>query len=124
QFRERAADAADGLADALLVLDEREAHEALTAGAEADAGRDSDLCLRHEHLGELEAAHLLVGLGDRRPDEHRAPGPFDLPSAARQAVDECVAPAAVDGVDLERVVGRLLHRYDGRDLKGLAPALI
>ena len=38
---------ADGLADALLVLDEREAHEALAAGAEADAGRHRDLGLLH-----------------------------------------------------------------------------
>ena len=43
QLGEGALDAADGLADALLVLDQREAHEPLAAGAEAHAGRHRDL---------------------------------------------------------------------------------
>src|SRR5919106_3512433 len=96
ELRERAADAADGLADALLVLDEGEAHEPLAPGSEADAGRNRDLRLLHEHLGELEAAHLLVRLGDRRPHEHRAHRAVDLPSGACQTVDQRVTTALVD----------------------------
>jgi hypothetical protein len=38
ELRKRFADAADGLADAVLVLNQREAHESLAAGTESDAG--------------------------------------------------------------------------------------
>src|SRR4051794_41944317 len=86
------------LADALVVLHEREAHEALAAGPEAHTRRDGDLGLLHEHLGELEAAELLVGLGDRRPHEHRAARLLVLPPAPGAAVDERVSPAEAYGV--------------------------
>src|SRR5215216_467378 len=43
EFRERAPDAAHRLPDAVLVLDEREAHETFPAGAEPDARRHGDL---------------------------------------------------------------------------------
>ena len=58
---------ADGLLDALLVLDEREADEALAAGTEPGAGRDRDLRLLHAQRRELEARQLRVRLGDRGP---------------------------------------------------------
>ena len=61
ELGEGAADAADGLADSVLVLDQREPHEALAAGTEADAGRHRDLGLPHQQLGELEAADWTVG---------------------------------------------------------------
>src|SRR5262249_46321207 len=82
ELGEGAADAADALVDALLVLHQREPHEALAAGPEAHTRRHRDLRFLYEHLGELETAHLDVRLGDRRPHEHRPLGLVDLPSDA------------------------------------------
>ena len=48
------ADAPQGLADALLVLDQGEAHEAVAGRAEADARTDRDLGLGEQQLAELE----------------------------------------------------------------------
>src|SRR5205814_230943 len=63
QPRERLAQVADGLADALFVFDEGEADVALAAGTEADAWGNSDLGLLDEEGGELQGSHLCVGLG-------------------------------------------------------------
>ena len=60
---EHAADAAHGLADPLLVLDEREADVALAAGAEALAGADRHLRLPGEHGRERERAALATPRG-------------------------------------------------------------
>ena len=66
-------------------------------GPKPDAGRHRHLGLAHEQLGELEAAQLLVGLGDRAPTRTSSPcGSLDLPPDAAQPVDQRVAPAAVD----------------------------
>src|SRR5262245_66414545 len=56
------ADVAHGLADAVRVLDQREAHEALARGAEADAGRHGDLRALEQQLGELERAQRREAL--------------------------------------------------------------
>ena len=50
---------ARGLADALLVLDERDAHEAVAVFAEARARGDGDLGAFHQPLGELHRAQCL-----------------------------------------------------------------
>ena len=55
---EEALDAARGLADALLVLDQREAHIIVAVLAEADARRDRDIGLLDQQLGEFEAAEM------------------------------------------------------------------
>src|SRR5579872_3660364 len=59
------------LSDPLLVLDQRKTHVALTAGPEPHSRRRRHTGIGHEELRELERAHLLVGLRDRRPYEHR-----------------------------------------------------
>src|SRR5690242_18815807 len=79
---QEAADIAGGLADALLVLDQRDAHEAFAALAEAGAGRDRDLGLFDEQLGELDRAHFAERLGDRGPREHRGARRRHLPAGA------------------------------------------
>ncbi len=48
-------DVAGGLADALLVFHERDAHVVVAMLAEADAGRDRHIGLLHQELGEFEA---------------------------------------------------------------------
>src|SRR5262249_23333947 len=68
---EEAADVARGLADALLVLNQRDADEAFAVLAEPHAGRDRDLRLLHQELRELDAAKRLERLRYRRPGEHR-----------------------------------------------------
>src|SRR5262249_55226064 len=124
ELRERAPDAAHRLTDAVLVLDEREAHEALTTGAEPDARRHRHLGVADEQLGELEAAEVLVGRGYRCPDEHRALRLLDLPSRARETVDEGVASTPVRLVHLDGIIGCLVHRDDRRDLDGLERAVV
>src|SRR5258705_258799 len=121
---ERAADAAPSLADAVLVLHEGEAHEALTTGAEADAGRHRDLGLTDQQLRELEAAELLVRTGHGRPHEHRAFRLLDLPPDARQAVEQRVAPMKVDLIHFLWIVRSLVHRDDRRDLDGLERSVV
>src|SRR6202008_1294969 len=69
---EPAAQRAHRLADALLVLDQCEADEALATGAEAGPGRGRDAAVADEHRRELDRAELAVRLRDRRPDEHAA----------------------------------------------------
>src|SRR3954467_7454132 len=90
ELGEAALEVAQALGDALLVLDQGEADEALTAGAEADTGRQSNLTLAHDVRAELERVHVLVRLGDRGPDEHRTLRLGDLPADAGQAVDQRV----------------------------------
>ena len=53
----------------------------------------------HQELGELERAHLPVGLGDRGPHEHGPPGRGDLPADAVQPVAQRVAAGLVGLVD-------------------------
>src|ERR1700674_3225818 len=67
---EEAAHAAGALADALLVLDERDAHIALAVLAEADARCHRHLRLLDQELGELHRAAGSEALRHRRPGEH------------------------------------------------------
>ena len=73
----------------------------------------------HQELGELQRAHLPVGLGDRRPHEHGAPGRGDLPPDAVEPVAQGVPSGLVGLVDQLGVVGRFVHGHDGGDLDGL-----
>src|SRR5690606_21277392 len=83
--------AADRLADAVLVLDEREPHELVAPRAEPDARGDGDVALLDEVRRELDRAHVAVGLGDASPREHGAAGLVDVPADALQAVVQGVA---------------------------------
>ena len=98
----RRLEAAQGLPDAVLVLDEGEADVALAVLAEADARRDRDLALLDQHLGELERAHGAERVGDGRPHEHRAPRLGHRPADLVEPVDEHVAALAVQLDDLAR----------------------
>src|SRR5205814_1520048 len=100
-------DRARRLRDALLVLDEREAHVAVAALAEADAGTDRHVRLLREAQGELERAGGAQRLRNRRPDEHRPARRLDLPARAGETRAEGVTPAAVDLAYLLGVVGAL-----------------
>jgi hypothetical protein len=88
----QAAQVADRLLDPLLVLDQREPDEALTAGSEPDARRERDIGVPHDQRTELDRVHLGVGLRDRRPDEHRATGLRNVPPDPVEAVDQCITP--------------------------------
>src|SRR5882672_5798777 len=92
------------LADALLVLDEREAHVTVAAVAEPDAGADRDARVAREAQRELERAELTEALGDRRPHEHRSARRLDGPAGAGEAAAQSVAAAAVDLADLGGVI--------------------
>src|SRR5271155_6011050 len=77
---EEAPDAARGLADALLVLDQREAHVIVAVLAKSDARRDRDVGLLDQKLRELEATEMAEALGHRSPGEHRRARLVDRPA--------------------------------------------
>jgi hypothetical protein len=61
-LRKHRLDAAQGLAGALFILDERETHMRVAVVAEADAGRDGGLRFVQQELGKFERAELAVVL--------------------------------------------------------------
>ena len=78
-----AADVADGLAQALLVLDQRDAHIAFAVFAKGPARGDGDFGVLHQIDRVVDGApsgQMLVG--DTGPDEHAGAGPLDLPANA------------------------------------------
>src|SRR6185436_15909271 len=77
---EHVADAARRLAQPVLVLDQRDAHVVVAVVAEADAGRDRDLGLLDQPLGEGDGAFLGVEIGDFCPDVHRSLRHLDHPA--------------------------------------------
>src|SRR5262245_46772394 len=92
---EREANAAHGLAGAMLVLDQGEAHVFVAELSEADPRRHRNLRLAQQQLGELDRAQSAKLLGDARPHEHRRLRPLDWPAGARQPVAQDVAPALI-----------------------------
>ena len=74
----KAPDVARGLADALLVLDQRDAHMALAVLAEADAGRHRDARLLDQQRREFDAAErrgTARGSAPRRTSRPAAAAP-------------------------------------------------
>src|SRR5215467_9294041 len=117
-------EAAEGLPDALLVLDEGETDEALAVLAEPDPRRHRDLAVVDEELGELQRAHGAERLGDGRPYEHGALGLGHAPADLVEAVHQHIAALAMELHDV------LHHRLlafegdDGGDLDGLEGAVV
>src|SRR3546814_19565063 len=70
-------DVLHGLADPVLVLDQRDAHIALAVLAEAAAGRDRHLRVLSEKFGDLQAAQPADRLRTRRHGEHGSGWPGD-----------------------------------------------
>ena len=60
-FKE-ATDVAGGLTDALLILDQRDAHVTLAELAETNAGRYGDLGLFDQQGGEFGEGHVRIAL--------------------------------------------------------------
>src|SRR5581483_9096026 len=91
ELRQRPAQIAHGLVDALLVLDEGKTHVPVTAWAETDTRRRGDVGLVDQELGEIKRSHLPVWLWNGRPHEHGPLGRHQLPADAVQALTERVA---------------------------------
>src|SRR4051794_11043700 len=91
QVRQTALDLPDRLPDPVLVLDQREPHEPVAAGPEADPWRDRHVAFGDHLLGELDRPQLAVRLGDRHPGEHRAARLVEVPADPAEAVDQGVA---------------------------------
>src|SRR5258708_30993108 len=121
KLADRAADAAHRLCDALLILDEREADEALAVGAEAAAGTDGDMRLPQQ--AERKRLRGLIGR-DACPDEHRRLWPRDLPACACEPVAQRVAPPLVHGCGVRGLVARLAQRDGGGDLQRLEAPVV
>src|SRR5262245_63319964 len=102
-------DAARGLADAMLVLHQGDAHIAFAILAEAEAGRHGYVGLVDEHLGELDGAEFTEGLRNRRPGEHGGDRRRDRPASPAEAFYHAVAPRLVDLADLLHAVLRAVE---------------
>src|SRR4029077_19566118 len=115
-LREEFADIARRLADALLVLDQRDTHKALAVLAEADAGRYGNTRVLQQQLGEFERTQMREHLWDRRPGEHCGRRRRDRPTCPGQRIHEAVAPAAINLPDLVDAVLRAVQRRSASDL--------
>src|SRR6266849_535588 len=115
---------AEGLSDALLVLDERESDVALAVLAEADARGDRDLALLDQHLGEFQRPHGAEAVGDGRPHEHGALGLGHGPADLVEPLHEDVAALLMELDDVAHHGLLALQRDDGRDLDGLESAVV
>src|SRR5262245_10420408 len=109
---EHVLDAAHRLAQAMLVLDERDAHVIVAVVAEADAGGDGDLRALEQALGELDRAEAGVGFRDLRPEVHRGLRHLDHPADVVQALDHHV-PALL--IVLSYFLHALLGSFQGHD---------
>src|SRR5712691_10752687 len=88
---EEGLDVAGCLAQALAVLNERDADKALAVLAETNSGRDGDIGAFEQELGEGERADAAEFLGDRRPGEHRCGRRRHLPAGLPEPIDQHVA---------------------------------
>src|SRR5215831_10571749 len=91
---EKPANISRGLAYALLVFDQGDAHESLAVFTEPDARRHRDIGLFYQQLGKFHAAQILERLGNRRPGKHRRARSRHGPSGAAETLHQHVAPAA------------------------------
>src|SRR3984957_17715344 len=108
---QEAADIARHLADALLVLDQRDAHMALAIFAKARAGRHRDAGLFDQKRREFHAAERLERLGNRRPGEHRGRRRRHRPAGAAERIHQRFAPSPIDRPHLvDAIVGTVERR--------------
>jgi hypothetical protein len=121
---EEGLDAAHRLACPVLVLDQGQAHVAIAVLAEADPGRDRDLGLGQQQLGELQRARLGEGRRQRCPGEHRGRRAGHLPAGRRQAADQHVAARAVAFAHLLDAVLRAVERRRGGHLDRCEGAVV
>src|SRR5262244_408463 len=91
----KAANIAGGLANALFVLDQRDANEAFAALAKAGPRRHRHFGLLDQELRELDAAERLERLRDRRPGEHGCARRRHLPPGAAETFHEDVTAALI-----------------------------
>src|SRR5580692_4002659 len=108
---QEAADIARRLADALLVLDQRNAHMALAIFAKARARRYRDAGFFDQKRREFHAAERLERLRDRRPGEHRGARRRHSPAGAAERIHQRIAPSPVDRPYLvDAIVGAVERR--------------
>ncbi len=89
-------DIARSLADAVLVLDQREADVIVAELSEADARGDGDIRLLDEQLGEFQRAEMTELFRDLRPGEHGRGRRRHFEAGLAEALDHHVAAALVD----------------------------
>src|SRR5438552_3705149 len=121
---EHVADAARRLAQAVLVLDQRDPHMVVAVVAEADARRHRDLGVLEQAFGELDRAELAVGLRDLRPHVHRSLRLLDHPADVVQRLHHHVAPLLVGAAHFLDAFLRPFERDDGGDLHRREAAVV
>src|SRR5262249_55571690 len=95
---------AGGLADALLVLDQRDAYEPFAMLAEADAGGYRELGLLDQQRRKVDRADRLERLRQRCPGEHRGLRRWDVPAGSAPALPQHVAASLVGFAHLDDAV--------------------
>ena len=116
RFKE-AADVAGGLADALLVLDQRDAHVVVAVLAEADAGRHRHVdafSTRSLENSRLPSSRNVSGIGTQANIE--ALRRREVPAGLGEAIDQRVAALAVGLAHLADAVVGPVQRRRGGDL--------
>src|ERR1019366_4713733 len=111
-FKE-AADIARGLTDALFVLHQRDAHEALAIFAETNAGRDREFGLLHQQGRKFHAAETVERLRARH-----------MKAGAAETLHQHVAAALVRFAHLLDAIVGTVERRDGRHLHRREGAVI
>src|SRR6185312_1716390 len=117
-------DRACGLADALLIFDERNADEAFAMLPKADARRNCHVSLLDQELGERDGTEMTKALWHRRPSKHRRGRRWDGKARPPKAFDERVAAALIHGADLVDALLRTVQGRRGRHLNRCEGAVI
>ena len=91
---------------------------------EAEARRDGDVGLLHQHLGEGDRPHRAEFLRERRPGEHGSVRERNIPPRLAEMLDQDVAPAAIGRADFLNAILRPVQRRCGRHLDRRKGAVI
>src|SRR5262249_22460720 len=105
-----------GLANAVLVLDERDADEAFTILTKAQPGRHGDARLLDKQLRELDRAEIPERGRHRRPGEHGRGRRRDRPAGTLEGLNQAVAALSVDGARFLDALLRPVERGGSSDL--------
>src|SRR5665811_1087121 len=121
---EELADGSGGLADALFVFHQGEAHVAFAEGAKPNSRGDGNRRFLQDEFGEFQGAVGAVFFGDRGPQKHRAARFFHRPAGAVQAIHQNFGALLVNSADLPGVLFALAEGDDAGDLHGLENAVV
>src|SRR5690606_1465312 len=93
---EKTLDVARSLTDAVLVLDQRDAHIIVAVLAKADTRRDGHIGLLDQKLGEFKRTQRAEAFRDRNPGKHGRSRRWNIPACPTEAFDQHVTTLLID----------------------------